>query len=90
MIERSAILTQEPTIKNVQLSAGKSKLSEEIDFDGPITTLAENERRHIMKALAHCNWKVSGVGGAAELLDMKPSTLEFRMNKLGIKRQFVS
>lgn len=90
VIERSAILTQEPTIKNVQLSAGKRKLSEEIDFDGPITTLAENERRHIMKALAHCNWKVSGVGGAAELLDMKPSTLEFRMKKLGIKRQFVS
>jgi hypothetical protein len=31
-------------------------------------------------------WQVSGDGGAAELLGMKPTTLEARMKKLGIKR----
>ena len=90
VIERSAILSQEPTIKNVQLSTAKGNQVDETDLDSSLATLAENERRHIMKALELCGWKVSGIGGAAELLDMKPSTLEFRMRKLGIKRQFVS
>ncbi|MFA9561726.1 MAG: helix-turn-helix domain-containing protein [Nitrospirota bacterium] len=29
---------------------------------------------------------MNGVGGAAEILQMKPSTLRNRMKKLGIKR----
>jgi transcriptional regulator with GAF, ATPase, and Fis domain len=49
-------------------------------------TLMENERRHILWALQQTNWKVRGKGGAAELLNIPPSTLAFRMNKLGIRR----
>src|SRR5262249_60949924 len=30
------------------------------------------------------SWRVSGVGGAAEFLGLKPTTLEYRMKKLGI------
>ncbi len=33
------------------------------------------------------NWKVSGRGGAAELLDLKPTTLSSRMKRLGITRE---
>jgi transcriptional regulator with GAF, ATPase, and Fis domain len=44
------------------------------------------EREHILRTLEHTNWKVSGKGGAAELLGLKPTTLEARMKKLGIKR----
>ena len=49
-------------------------------------TLADNERRHILWALEQTGWKVRGKGGAAELLELNPSTLSFRMKKLGIER----
>jgi len=52
----------------------------------PIETLEAAERAHILKALEACGWRVSGKGGAAELLGLKPSTLDFRMQKLGITR----
>jgi transcriptional regulator with GAF, ATPase, and Fis domain len=49
-------------------------------------TLKENERAHILWALQKTNWKLRGLNGAAKLLDIHPSTLEFRMKKLGITR----
>jgi formate hydrogenlyase transcriptional activator len=52
----------------------------------PIETLEAAERSHILKALEACGWRVSGKGGAAELLGLRPSTLGFRMKKLGITR----
>ncbi|MCF8360842.1 MAG: sigma 54-interacting transcriptional regulator [Prolixibacteraceae bacterium] len=51
-----------------------------------LQTLKENERNHILKALETTNWRISGEKGAAKLLDMKRTTLESRMNKLGINR----
>jgi len=48
-------------------------------------TLQENERRHITWALERTNGKIHGPGGAAELLDIHPNTLTFRIKKLGIK-----
>ncbi len=50
------------------------------------STLEEVERRHITRTLEETNWKISGNGGAAEVLDMNPSTLRARMRKLGIER----
>ncbi|MGB1015063.1 MAG: hypothetical protein ACPG4T_13090 [Nannocystaceae bacterium] len=41
---------------------------------------------HIRSVLEYTRWKVSGPGGAAEVLEMNPSTLRFRMGKLGISR----
>ena len=50
------------------------------------STLEEVERRHITRTLQEANWKISGEGGAAEVLGLNPSTLRARMRKLGIKR----
>lgn len=50
------------------------------------STIEEVERRHITKELERSNWRVRGVGGAAEALGLKPTTLEARMKKLGIVR----
>ena len=44
-----------------------------------ILPLREMEREHILTALRATGGKVSGKGGAAELLEMKPTTLEARM-----------
>jgi len=40
---------------------------------------------HLMKVLKMTNGKIYGPGGAAELLDINPSTLRWRLDKLGIK-----
>ncbi len=50
------------------------------------SVLEETERQQILKALKECNWVVAGPNGAAAHLAMKRSTLQLRMQKLGIKR----
>ena len=50
-------------------------------------SLEEAERRYILRVLEKTGGRVEGPGGAAELLQLKPSTLRFRINKLGIKRK---
>jgi transcriptional regulator with GAF, ATPase, and Fis domain len=52
-----------------------------------VLTLEEVEREHIIEALELTGWRVSGEKGAAKLLGLKPTTLEARMKKLGIKRK---
>ena len=50
------------------------------------TKLEDVERNHIKVVLKKTSWRVSGNNGAAELLGLKPTTLESRMKKLGISR----
>ncbi len=54
--------------------------------DGPFPSLAEMERRHLRAALERAGGRMSGVGGAAELLGLHPNTLASRMKKLGVRR----
>jgi len=49
-------------------------------------TLKQIEIQHIRKVLEGSTWKIRGKNGAAEILGMKPTTLETRMVKLGINR----
>jgi transcriptional regulator with GAF, ATPase, and Fis domain len=49
-------------------------------------SLEDVERRHIESVLKQANWMIEGERGAAKILDMNPSTLRSRMQKLGIKR----
>ena len=49
-------------------------------------TLAEVERDYIIRVLEETHWKVEGPHGAAEILDLNPSTLRTRMAKLRIRR----
>lgn len=49
--------------------------------------LEELERDNIIAALDTCEWKVAGEHGAAQLLEMKPTTLSSRMKALGIVRK---
>ena len=51
-----------------------------------IISIEENERQHILEALERTRWKIRGKEGTAELLQIKPTTLESRMKKLGIRR----
>jgi transcriptional regulator with GAF, ATPase, and Fis domain len=58
------------------------------ESEGRIFTLAELEeleRQNFLRALAHCDGRISGEQGAAQLLGIKPSTLTSRLKVLGIK-----
>jgi transcriptional regulator with GAF, ATPase, and Fis domain len=50
-------------------------------------TLNEGMREQILRVLQDTGWRIRGTGGAAEILAIKPTTLESRMAKLGITRQ---
>lgn len=55
-----------------------------------ILTADEAMEAHIRFALKKCGWKISGTGGAADLLGMNPNSLRSRMRKFKIpfKRDF--
>jgi transcriptional regulator with GAF, ATPase, and Fis domain len=48
-------------------------------------TLADMEKTYITEVLEATGGRVKGPAGAAEILGMRPSTLYYRMKKLGIK-----
>jgi transcriptional regulator with GAF, ATPase, and Fis domain len=52
--------------------------------------LVDVEREHILAVLESSSWRIRGSGGAAARLGMKPTTLETRMAKLGLKRPSAS
>ncbi len=58
------------------------------DADAAFLSLEDATRTHILKALASCFGKISGKAGAAQLLNINPKTLESKMRKLGIRRQW--
>jgi len=49
--------------------------------------LSDAEREHLRSVLEKTRWRVRGKDGAAEILDLKPSTLESKMARLGIDRR---
>lgn len=83
VIERGAILSTGRRFRMPELDLLHGKPSHGLQGG---CSLADNEKRHIIWALEKTDWKVRGKGGAAELLDVHPSTLSFRMKKHNIKR----
>jgi PAS domain S-box-containing protein len=51
-----------------------------------VSTLDEAEREHILRALEATGWRIEGPKGAAAMLKVHPSTLRFRMKKLGLAK----
>jgi len=49
-------------------------------------SLADANRRHILNVLQKSNWRLTGRGGAAEILGLKRTTLQSKMKKLSIRR----
>lgn len=49
-------------------------------------SLEDVERDHIVKVLESTNWRIGGDRGAAEILGLKRTTLQSRMDKLDIRR----
>jgi PAS domain S-box-containing protein len=91
VIERAMIVSQGPLLQ-VELPSvsGAASITQSTAPDArpPLTgmTLDESQRCQIMTVLERTGWRVSGKNGAAAILGLKPTTLESRMAKLGIKR----
>jgi transcriptional regulator with GAF, ATPase, and Fis domain len=82
VIERATILNPGPRFRVPEQLGGFPQVSE----SQTKPTLREAERRHILWALQKTGWKIRGKGGCSELLDVHPSTLAYRMKKLGIQK----
>ncbi|WP_373018008.1 sigma 54-interacting transcriptional regulator [Thiomicrorhabdus sp.] len=91
VIERAIILSNE---KRLELNLPKQnelqeKQPESAKQDLLVQTKQERleeEKQNIINALTLCNGKVFGSNGAAELLNLKPTTLNSRIKRLGINR----
>jgi len=79
VIEQSMIFTSGPVL-DVQLPGALREVETEA------VLLQDVERNHITRILKQAGWRVRGKEGAAELLGLKPTTLDARMKKLGIVR----
>jgi formate hydrogenlyase transcriptional activator len=87
VVERSVILTSG---KRLQIPKDALVASEGADPTDAarVLRMEDAERRHILAALNATRWVVGGPKGAAEMLGMKRTTLQSRILKLGIRRNF--
>jgi transcriptional regulator with GAF, ATPase, and Fis domain len=93
VIERAVILSPRTALRldlSMSNPGGESRLvsNDKLPEEKLLTELEmrEFQKNNIAAALRQANWKVSGVGGAAELLGVKPTTLTDRIRTLGITR----
>ncbi|MBA3639402.1 MAG: sigma 54-interacting transcriptional regulator [Acidobacteria bacterium] len=68
--------------------AGAASTATPAPDTGPATpqSFEEAESNAILLAVEASGWRISGEGGAARLLGLKPTTLHAKMKKLGIRR----
>ena len=93
VIERAVILSPGNVLRleaSLPEAALKTTLREDAPGAAP-TFLTEKEMREFQKnnlaaALKLADWRVSGPGGAAELLGVKPTTLADRIRTFGIRK----
>lgn len=88
MVERSILFAKDEVIKEMTFSKVFITESQSTENELYTKTLQEVEAEHILKVLKKCNGRISGPQGAAVLLDLPPTTLISKMQKLGIKKKY--
>jgi formate hydrogenlyase transcriptional activator len=86
-IERAVILSNSKLIQSLCLPLSDSQKLTIAPKQFEIKTWEEQERDYLLEILKLTNGKITGKRGAAQLLDLKPTTLQSKILKLGIKRQ---
>jgi PAS domain S-box-containing protein len=79
VVERAMISASGPRL-TIPLPAGSAAAAKRS------SKLVDVEREHVRAVLHRTGWRVRGSGGAADALGLKPTTLETRMAKLGLRR----
>ena len=93
VIERAVILTRGNVLRLEaslpETATGGSDVATAMRADPDFLTeqeMREFQKKNTIAALRQANWRVSGPGGAADLLGIKPTTLADRIRTLGIKK----
>jgi len=86
-IQRNVVLAKGNVIDSIEMPNPKMIPVAAHAGNDRFKTMIENERDHILAVLESCNWKISGKGGAAEILDINVNTLNSRIRKLGIQKE---
>jgi formate hydrogenlyase transcriptional activator len=82
-IERSVILSEGTTLNAPLAELREEMLRDRIETDG---SLHDREREHIIEVLRKTRGALSGPDGAASRLGLKRTTLQYKMQRLSIKR----
>jgi formate hydrogenlyase transcriptional activator len=85
LIERAVILSSG---LDLVVPLSELKASHTPNHTAQVSTLESAEREHIVRALNATNWVIGGPAGAAAKLGMKRTTLQSKMQKLGVTRPF--
>ncbi len=88
VIERALILSNNNTIQPEHLILNYSYIEKEkkvVNVEEGVDALDIEIKKIIQKALKLCNGKIYGSDGAANLLKIKPTTLQSKIKKLNIK-----
>jgi two-component system, NtrC family, response regulator HydG len=90
LLERNVLLAPGNNIEHFDIPApaATTTATAQQTTGGPLRSMEDMERGHIMEALRQCGGKVFGPGGAAEILKMPPTTLYAKMKKLGIQQEY--
>jgi transcriptional regulator with GAF, ATPase, and Fis domain len=83
LVERAVILCDGPVLQLVLNDTESERASDGASATSSLDVVQADEIRRVLDG---CNWVVEGASGAAAALGMKPSTLRFRMKRLGISR----
>ncbi|MEO5888956.1 MAG: sigma 54-interacting transcriptional regulator [Ferruginibacter sp.] len=86
VVERSIILCKGKILQQISLPMHSKVPAGESSKIFLLKTWKEHEKEYILDVLKKCKGRISGVKGAATILEMPPSTLESKMRKLGIKK----
>lgn len=87
LMERSLIKSKGHMIETIELPLASVVSIEGHADQESHKTLEQIEAEHILRVLRSCKGKLTGSGGASEILGLPPSTLSSRMKKLGIKKE---
>jgi DNA-binding NtrC family response regulator len=87
LIERAVLLSKGTVIDEISLSPFQKMEIYPDKQDSRMKTIHENERDYITSVLKKCNGRIWGAGGAAEVLNIPPTTLKSKMKKLGILKE---
>jgi transcriptional regulator with GAF, ATPase, and Fis domain len=83
VLERASVLARGPIVDVPDPLRSPGALGVSVG-GGELATLDEAERAHIREALRRAGGIIHGPRGAAALLDVKPTTLRSRMERLGL------
>jgi formate hydrogenlyase transcriptional activator len=83
VVERAVVLSSESVLNHSPIA---DLNRERVHASTKWRTLADAEREHILQTLRETDWVIGGPNGAAALLEVRRTTLIYKMRRLGILR----